>query len=83
MRSLLRGLCSWYYNFIKLMGQIVDAIIEYAKLTIDQTNMVIEKICSEPNVPFAEKQEAIRKIIQNQQAHKEAQTKTYVVAKHL
>ena len=64
------------------MGQIVDAISEYAKLTIDQTNMVIEKICSEPNVPFAEKQD-IRKIIQNQQAHKEAQTKTYVVAKHL
>lgn len=66
-------------NFIKLMGQVVDAISEYDKLTIDQTNMVIEKICSEPNVPFAEKQEAIRKIIQNQQAHKEAQTKTYVV----
>ena len=57
--------------FMTLMGQIVDASKEYDKLTVHQVDLVIDKICSEPNVPFPEKQEAIRAIIQQQYEHHE------------
>lgn len=67
-------------NFINLMGQVVDTIHEYDKLTVEQTNMIIEHICSDPSASFEEKQSAIRETIQNQQNHKEEQTKTYVKA---
>lgn len=67
-------------KFIDLMGQFIDAVSEYDKLTIAQTNKIIEKIFSEPDVPFAEKNAAIRDYMQMQYAHKEKQTKTYVTA---
>lgn len=67
-----------FENFINLMGQVVDTIHEYDKLTIDQSNMIIEHICSDLSVPFEEKQSAIREIIRDQNNHKEAQTKSYV-----
>lgn len=57
--------------FIELMGQVVKVADEYNKLTIGQTNKIIDIINSQPNVPFEKKMEEIRKFVVIQNEHHE------------
>ena len=57
--------------FINLMGQVVKVADEYNKLTVSQTNKIIDIINSQPDVPFETKMTEIRKFIAEQNQHHE------------
>lgn len=57
--------------FINLMGQVVKVADEYNKLTVGQTNKIIDIINSQPNVPFEEKMKEIRDFVEMQNRHNE------------
>ena len=57
--------------FINLMGQVVKAADDYTKLTVTQTNKIIDIIISQPDAPFEAKMEQIRKFMAMQNEHHE------------
>ena len=60
-----------FEKFMELLNQVLIISKECSKLRTEQTNMVIQEICKDPNASFSEKQDRIMAQIRQQDQHNE------------